>query len=57
MTDQLQSLPFRESLESKPVQPLVKESEDVVGPPEIPPEEIIFDREKDFLGEGLQVFI
>ena len=48
-------LPFRDSLEtSKQIsnnspRPLKEEDS---GPPEIPLEEIVFDEEKDFLGEG-----
>jgi len=51
-------LPFRESVENKAekkqqvVQSSNNSQTDQIGPPEIPLEEIIFDKERDFLGEG-----
>jgi lysophospholipid acyltransferase (LPLAT)-like uncharacterized protein len=43
-------LPFRES--NYKISHPIPVDEDTVGPPEIPQEEIIYDKERDFLGEG-----
>ncbi len=50
-------LPFRESLEAdkKPKVQAVEDEQESSGPPEIPPEEIIFNKERDFLGMALNI--
>lgn len=51
--DDYSPLPFRESLgASKNPTPTVIHKEDDSGPPEIPADEIYFDEDRDFLGEG-----
>lgn len=49
-SDTYAPLPFRES--NFQISHPAQLDEDAVGPPEIPQEEIIYDKERDFLGEG-----